>query len=96
MAQAHRSAAPDCGQGFPVISPADRLRNAIQKLLNAEGDGFIVQEFVLALGLQRITPDGAVESTAWVWAPAEQPEWQTDGLLQAASELRESSDIDTD
>ena len=79
-----------------MITPVERLRNAIQKLLNAEGDGWILDQFVLALGLQRVNSDGDVESTAWVWAPAEQPEWQTDGLLQAASELREDSDIDTD
>jgi hypothetical protein len=96
MAEAHGSAAPNRGQVFAVITPADRLRNAIQKLLNAEGDGFIVDQFVLALGLQRIDSDGKVQSTAWVWAPAEQPDWQTDGLLRAASELREISDIDTD
>jgi hypothetical protein len=40
--------------------------------------------------------DGAIESTAWVWAPADKPDWVTDGLLRAASELREDADIDTD
>ena len=79
-----------------MITPVDRLRSAIQKLLNAEGDGWLLDQFVLALGLQRVNSDGEVESTAWVWAPAEQPDWQTDGLIQAASELREDSDIDTD
>ena len=79
-----------------MITPVDRLRNAIQKLLNAEGDGWILDQFVLALGLQRVNSDGDVESTAWVWAPAEQPDWQTDGLLNAAAELREDSDIDTE
>ena len=78
------------------MTPVERLRNAIQKLLNAESDGWIVQEFVLALGLQRMNSEGHIESTAWVWAPAEQPDWQTDGLLRAASELREDADIDTD
>ena len=78
------------------MTPVERLRNAIQKLLNAESDGWMVQEFVLALGLQRMNSDGHIESTAWVWAPAEQPDWQTDGLLRAASELREDADIDTD
>jgi hypothetical protein len=78
------------------MTPVERLRNAIQKLLNADSDGWIVQEFVLALGLQRMNSEGHIESTAWVWAPAEQPDWQTDGLLRAASELREDADIDTD
>jgi len=76
------------------MTPVDRLRNAIQKLLNAEGDGYVLNEFVLALGLQRMDSEGNIDSTAWVWAPAEQPDWITDGLLRAASELREDADID--
>ena len=77
-----------------MITPVDRLRNANQKLLNAEGDGYVLNEFVLALGLQRMDSEGNIDSTAWVWAPAEQPDWITDGLLRAASELREDADID--
>ncbi len=79
-----------------MTTPVDRLRAAIQRLLNAEGDGYILDQFVLALGLQRMNSEGVIESTAWVWAPAEQPDWITDGLLRAASELREDADIDTD
>jgi hypothetical protein len=78
-----------------MLSPKERLRNAIQRVLNEEGDGWIVGQFVLALGLEKMV-DGAIESTAWVWAPADQPDWVTDGLLRAASELREDADIDTD
>ena len=76
------------------MNPKERLRNAIQRVLNEEGDGWIVGQFVLALGLEKMV-DGAIESTAWVWAPADQPDWVTDGLLRAASELREDADIDT-
>jgi hypothetical protein len=78
-----------------MLSPKERLRNAIQRVLNEEGDGWIVGQFVLALGLEKMV-DGSIESTAWVWAPADQPDWVTDGLLRAASELREDADIDTD
>ena len=78
-----------------MLSPKERLRNAIQRVLNVEGDGWIVGQFVLALGLEKMV-DGVIESTAWVWAPADQPDWVTDGLLRAASELREDADIDTD
>jgi len=78
------------------VTPVERLRNAIQKLLNADNEGWVVNEFVLALGLQRMNSDGQIESTAWVWAPKEQPDWMTDGLLRAAAELREDADIDTD
>lgn len=78
-----------------MLSPKERLRDAIQRVLNEEGDGWIVGQFVLALGLEKMV-DGVIESTAWVWAPADQPDWVTDGLLRAASELREDADIDTD
>ena len=78
-----------------MLSPKERLRNAIQRVLNEEGDGWIVGQFVLALGLEKMV-DGVIESTAWVWAPADQPDWITDGLIRAASELREDAYIDTD
>ncbi len=78
-----------------MLSPKERLRNSIQRVLNEEGDGWIVGQFVLALGLEKMV-DGVIESTAWVWAPADQPDWVTDGLLRAAAELREDADIDTD
>lgn len=77
------------------MSANDRLRNAIQRVLDQEGEGWMLGQFVLALGLERII-DGVIESTPWVWAPADQPDWITDGLLRAASELREDADIDTD
>jgi hypothetical protein len=77
------------------MNPKERLRNAIQRVLNEEGDGWIVGQFVLALGLEKMV-DGFIESTAWVWAPADQPDWITDGLLRAASELRQDADVDTD
>ena len=75
------------------MTPVERLRNAIQKLLNQEGDGWVLNEFVMALGLQKLNSEGDIESTAWVWAPADQPDWITDGLLRAASELRVDADI---
>ena len=78
-----------------MLSPKEKLRNAIQKVLDEEGDGWIVAQFCLALGLERMV-DAEIESTAWVWAPADQPDWVTDGLLRAAAELREDADIDTD
>ena len=72
------------------------IRAALQKLLDADNDGWQLNQFVLSFGLERMNSDGTIETTAWVWSPAEQPEWVTDGLLRAAVELREISDIDTD
>jgi len=79
-----------------MTNPVDRLRAAIQRLLNDEGDNWVLGQFVLALGLEKMNSEGQVESTAWVWAPADQPDWITDGLLRTATELREDADVDTD
>ena len=76
------------------MTQSEFIRAAIQKLLDTEGDGYQLTQFVLALGLERMNADGHIESTAWVWAPKEQPDWQTDGLLKAAVDMREDADID--
>lgn len=70
----------------------EEIREAIQRLLNASGDGWSVAQYVIAMGLERIAPNGEVESTVWYWAPGNQPEWQTAGLLDRASELHYLSD----
>ena len=77
------------------MTAAEFLRAAIQRLIN-DGDGWLVDDFVLALGLQRMNSDGRIESVPWVWAPEDQADWKTDGLLRAALELRQDADIDTD
>lgn len=80
-----------------MITATDLLRAAIQKVLDvADCDGWQVHQFVISIGLERMNSDGRVENTPWVMAPEEQPDWQTDGLLRAAIELREEADIDTD
>lgn len=76
------------------MNAAEYLRRCIQKILD-DGDGWQVDQFVICLGLERIV-DGRVESTPWVWSPPEQPDWQTDGLMRAAWELRCDSDVDSD
>lgn len=63
---------------------SDYLRNAIQRLLNESGDGWTVTQFVIAMGLERINPDGTVEAVAWHWSPRDQPHWQSLGLLERA------------
>lgn len=65
----------------------ESLREAIQRLLNSLGDGWTVTQYVVAMGLERMDSEGAVEATAWYWAPSEQPDWQTSGLLDEAKEM---------
>lgn len=48
------------------------------------------------MGLERVTVDGGMESTPWVWTPPFQPDWMTDGLLEATTDLRLSAAFDDD
>ena len=66
----------------------DAVRDAIQsRILDAEGDGWSLTQYVICMGLQRINPDGVVESTAWVWSPTGQPDWQSLGLLEVGQDM---------
>ena len=75
---------------------ADYLRDAIQRLLNEAGDGWHVTQYVIAMGLERINPDGSVECVAWHWSPRDQPEWQSLGLLDRAVEAMHENQYEED
>lgn len=77
-----------------MSDPAARVRAAIQAVLDAHPDGFQLAQFVIAMGLERVTPDGDIEAIPWVWAPPSQPDWMTGGLLEAALDLRAEWAID--
>lgn len=66
----------------------DKLRAAIQEILDADGEGWSVGQFVIVMGLERVNADGSVESTPWWWAPSNQPDWMTGGLLEAVLDQR--------
>ena len=66
---------------------AAAIRAAVQALLDAYGDGWQCAQMVVVMGLERVG-DGTIESSPWLWCPPSQPDWQTDGLLEAAIELR--------
>ena len=66
---------------------ADKVRAAVQAILDAEGDGFMAAQFVICMGLERFDSAGQIESTPWIWAPPEQAEWMTNGLLESALDL---------
>lgn len=69
----------------------DQIQQSIQKLLDEEGDGWTLTQYVVCMGLARMTNDG-VESVAWYYAPDEQPDWQTKGLLEQATILHDNAD----
>ena len=74
----------------------EKIREAIQAYLTAEGDGWSLTQFVVAMGLERMDSDGNIESLAWYCAPKDQADWHTKGLLQNATDLHETSDVDDD
>lgn len=77
------------------MNVVERLRQAIQAVLDAtDTDGWQVSEFVVAMGIERMRPDGSIEATSWVWAPPEQPDWQISGLLQAALDTHATADYE--
>lgn len=71
----------------------DRIRAAIQGLLDALGDGWTLTQHCIVMGLERVH-DGRIEAISWWWAPAEQADWMTTGLLEHALELRIPADDD--
>jgi len=73
---------------------ADNIRAALQKLVNEDAEGWAVAQFVVVMGLERIAEDGSIEGTAWYWQPADQADWITGGLLDAAQDIRASADYD--
>ncbi len=75
---------------------AAAIRSAVQAVLDAAGDGWSVAQFVLCLGLERVDSNGELESTPWVWTPPHQPDWMSDGLIEAAMELRQRAGEDID
>ena len=74
-----------------MVMADDEIQEAIQKLLDAEGDGWTLTQYVVAMGLARMS-DSGVESIAWYYAPEPQPDWQTEGLLRNALDLHENGE----
>lgn len=77
-----------------AVTPGEAaVRDAIQQLLDEQGDGWQVAQVVIVMGLERMT-DGSLDSTPWLWSPPDQPGWQTDGLLEVAMGLPAAADDD--
>lgn len=63
------------------LTPAQVVAEALQLLLDTEGDGWTLSAYVIAMGLERVTADGSIESIPWSYAAPNQPCWATTGLL---------------
>ena len=53
---------------------SEQLRQALQTILDAHEDGWIVGQYVVAFGLERIASDGSMETSKWWYAPSGQHE----------------------
>ena len=76
--------------------PWTNMRQALQYILDCEGDGYHLVHHVTILGLQRMDVTGHIQTTSWVLIPAEQADYITDGLISAAEEQRACSIIEDD
>lgn len=76
------------------MNPADRIRAAIQAMLDDLGGGWQCAQHVVAIGLERIDSGGHIETAACCWSPPGQPDWMTTGLLGRAVDLDAEANID--
>ena len=83
LAATARPTHPDRRLG-PSVSAADDVTNAIQRYLDTVGDGWTLDQHVIVAALQRLNPQQEIENIVWYYVPADQPSWQTAGLLDAA------------
>jgi hypothetical protein len=67
------------------------IADALQRLLDSHEDGWSVSQHVVCMGLERVV-GGEIESTAWCWAPPDQPEWMTIALLEHSIKQREETE----
>lgn len=76
----------------------DGLRQALQALLDAEGDGWHVSHYIVVLGIERMDADsGRVDSGVWTAAPVDQADYVATGLLETAQIYRNmTADADDD
>jgi len=73
----------------------DDIQEAVQNFLDKEGDGWTLTQYVVAMGIARMT-DSGVEAIAWYYTPEAQPDWQTEGLLRNALDRHMNSDDEVD
>ena len=77
------------------MNPFDKVRAALQEVLDAEGDGYYVAHWVAVLGIERVDGVAAgIRSSAWVAVPLHQADYITDGLLMTGCQLRDGADLE--
>lgn len=73
------------------MTPHERLRAALQEVLdNEDSEGWLLDHYVVVMGLQKIDSDGKVTSISWMTAPEDQADYITTGLLDSAVGMEEA------
>jgi hypothetical protein len=68
-----------------MMTANECLRAALQALLDAEnGEGWLLDHYVVVMGVQKIESDGKVSCASWMTAPEDQADYVTMGLLDSA------------
>ena len=73
------------------MTPHERLRAALQEVLdNEDSEGWLLDHYVVVMGLQKIDSEGRVTSISWMTAPEDQADYITAGLLDSAVGMEEA------
>jgi len=78
------------------MSVFDKLRDALQDVLDEAGDGWQLAHYTIILGLQQMDSGGHIASSAWMLNPVDQPGYVTEGLLAAGDDMMACADIEDD
>lgn len=72
-----------------AMTAHERLRAALQALLDAEDDdgGWLLDHYVVVMGVQKIDPDGKVNSSSCMIVPEDQADYVTTGLIDSAVDM---------
>lgn len=69
------------------------LRAALQAVLDTENtEGWLLDHYVVVMGVQKIDSDGKVTSASWMTAPEDQADYVTMGLLDSAVGMEEATE----
>lgn len=69
------------------------LRAALQALLDAEtSEGWLLDHYVVVMGVQKMDSDGKVSSSSWMTAPEDQADYVTMGLLDSAANMQAATE----
>ena len=72
------------------MTPHEHLRAALQEVLDSEdSEGWLLDHYVVVMGLQKIDSEGKVTSISWMTAPEDQADYITAGLLDSAVSMEE-------